>query len=216
MRFPGGLTLPLGEAEGWNPPVGVGVHRGGTAGGHHTAGHTAYPAHPPPLHPPRPATTARAPTPKLSRTAPSRWWGSTREWSSTWPVPTAANSTSQTPPCFGQTDTRQSNRQQSRRVYGSRGWKRASRRIRRLYARRNGLMDDSMFHLAKQVATTPNMAAVGVRRHEQSGHDGQRERHRQTPGEECGGEAWAEPQPSPLPIRRCPPGDRTKLPTPSA
>ena len=44
---------------------------------------------------------------------------------------------------------RDANQQRSRRVYGSRGWKRATRRIRRLYARRNGLVDDSMFHLAK-------------------------------------------------------------------
>ena len=52
--------------------------------------------------------------------------------------------------------------QRSRRVYGSRGWKRARRQLRRLYARRNGVVDDSMLHLAKEVATTPGVAAVGV------------------------------------------------------
>ena len=52
--------------------------------------------------------------------------------------------------------------QRSRRVYGSRGWKRATRQLRRLYARRNGLVDNSMRHLAKQVAATPDIAAVAV------------------------------------------------------
>lgn len=32
----------------------------------------------------------------------------------------------------------------SRRVRGSRGWRRASRQLRRLYARRNGLVDNSI------------------------------------------------------------------------
>ena len=65
--------------------------------------------------------------------------------------------------------------QRSRRVYGSRGWKRASRQLRRLYARRNGLVDNSMCHLARQVATTPDVAGCWGGEHEQSGHDRQRE-----------------------------------------
>ena len=57
---------------------------------------------------------------------------------------------------------RQVSRVRSGRVRGSRRWNRASRQLRRLYARRRGVVDNSMRHIAKQVATTPGIAAVGM------------------------------------------------------
>ena len=58
----------------------------------------------------------------------------------------------------------QTARRRSRRVRGSRRWEQASRRLCRLCARRRGVVDNSMLHLAKQVATTPGIAAVGMER----------------------------------------------------
>ena len=167
VRFPGGLCLPL--AEGWGPPDGVGVLWGGATGRHHTSGHTT--------HPPRSSTVHPSPVvaPPRHRTSRAGWSGTD---SPERIVPerivgvdagVVVNVACSDGRRLNLADTtglderiREAKQARSRRVYGSRGWKRASRRLRRLYARRNGVVDNSMRHLAKQVATTPDIAAVGA------------------------------------------------------
>ena len=53
-------------------------------------------------------------------------------------------------------------RGRSRCDYGSRQWRRRSQTIRRLYSRRNHQRDEATRHIAKQIATTSGIKAVGA------------------------------------------------------
>ena len=66
------------------------------------------------------------------------------------------------PVCRVVTEIRKEQRDRSRCVRGSRRWNKRTRRLRKLYAYRNGVLDNSMRHIAKRVASTPGVGAVGV------------------------------------------------------
>ena len=57
---------------------------------------------------------------------------------------------------------KQAQRSRARCTYGSRRWNQRSDRVRRLCARRTHVRDDASRHIAKHVAATPNVRAVGA------------------------------------------------------
>ena len=57
---------------------------------------------------------------------------------------------------------RETQRDRSRCVRGSRRWRERTRRLRKLYAYRSGVLDNSMRHIALRIASTPGVKAVGI------------------------------------------------------
>ncbi len=164
VRFPGGLRLPL--TERWSPPSGWGF-TGAAQLADTTArvtrrtepSHRRYTLH---VQIRQPATTPASP--------------SSREQIVGVDAGVVINVCTSDGRDFNLTQTpdldkqiRQTASRRSRRVRGSRRWKQAGRRLRRLHARRRGVADNSMRHIAKQVATTPGVAAVGMEKTNNTG-----------------------------------------------